>query len=84
LETVKKIDQIANIDAIITNYEVWNEYVQNISGLNTIVFDLNHAMQNHDHVLIGDLLQYEVLPIFENAELKLRLLMAPGGNHHAS
>ncbi|AWW26398.1 hypothetical protein [Acetobacterium sp. KB-1] len=84
LETVIKIDRISNLETIITNHEVWNEYVQNITGLNTIILELSHAMQNHDHILIGDLLQYEVLSLFENAEHNLQLLMAPGGNHHAS
>ncbi|WP_303866862.1 hypothetical protein [Acetobacterium wieringae] len=84
LETISRIDQISNLETIISNYKIWNEYVQNIKGLNEIVRELDDAMKNNDHVLIGDLLQYEVLPIFEGAEHKLGLLMVLGGHQHVS
>lgn len=81
LETMNRIDQIDHLDQYVQNYGVWNEYVQIIRGLGIQVPELEQAMVNRDHVLIGDLILYEISPIFEAAEEKLRFLVLTGGYH---
>lgn len=84
IETVNRIDDFENLKNIVIDYKIWNEYVQTIGGLSAVILELEEAMVNQDQVLIGDLLQYEVLPIFEKSEEKLRFLIPTGGRHHVS
>lgn len=81
LDTMNRIDQIDQLHLYILNYDIWNEYVQTLKGLNTQIAELEQAMLNKDSVLIGDLILYEILPIFETAEEKLRFLVSVGGAH---
>lgn len=81
LDTMNRIDQIDQLQVYILNYDIWNEYVQTLKGLNMELKELEQAMLNQDHVLIGDLILYEILPIFEAAEEKLRFLVPTGGAH---
>lgn len=81
LDTMNRIDQIDQLQLYILNYDIWNEYVQILKGLNMVLKELEQAMLNQDHVLIGDLILYEILPIFEAAEEKLRFLVPTGGAH---
>lgn len=84
METVNRIDNFENLKNIVINYQIWNEYVQTIKGLSAVIILLEDAMVNQDRVLIGDLLQYEILAIFETSEEKLRFLIPTGGRHHVS
>ncbi|MGE4589819.1 MAG: hypothetical protein AB7E34_09635 [Acidaminococcaceae bacterium] len=81
LDTMNRIDQIDQLHLYILNYDIWNEYVQTLKGLYTQIAELEQAMLNKDSVLIGDLILYEILPIFETAEEKLRFLVSVGGAH---
>lgn len=84
MDTVERIDGFENLDTIVSVYQIWNEYVQITNGLKPVILELEDAMVNQDHVLIGDLLQYEILPIFEISAEKLRFLIPTGGRHHVS
>jgi hypothetical protein len=84
METVNRIDSFNHLERFVSDYGIWNEYVQIIKSLSDVILELEGAMVNQDHVLIGDLLQYEILPIFEQAEEKLIFLSATGGNHRVS
>jgi hypothetical protein len=81
LETMNRIDQIDQLNQYLTNYDIWNEYVQVMKVLNVQIPELEQAMINKDQVLIGDLLLYEIMPVFEKAEEKLRFLVPTGGAH---
>lgn len=81
LDTMNRIDQIDQLNQYLSNYDIWNEYVQTLKVLNVQIPELEQAMINKDHVLIGDLLLYEILPVFEKAEEKLRFLVPTGGAH---
>lgn len=78
-ETMNRIDQIDQLQLYVSSYDKWNEYVQTLKVLNNNIIELEKAMLNKDHVLIGDLILYEILPIFEAAEEKLRFLVPSGG-----
>jgi hypothetical protein len=82
INTQSRIDQIKGLKSIIKDYSVWNEYVQLIKKMIAVLPELEEAMAQQDHVLIGDLLLYEILPLFEAGELKLCFLI-PGeeGNY---
>lgn len=75
IETVTQIDSIKNLDQFINHYETWNEYVQNVNELIEIVTQIEEAMVNKDNILLGDLLLYEVVAIFEKLHEKLRFLL---------
>lgn len=81
LDTMTRIDQIEQLDLYLTNYDIWNEYVLSMKNLNNQIIELEQAMTNRDNVLIGDLILYEILPVFETAEEKLRFLVPSGGQH---
>jgi len=83
IDTMNRIDEIDQLNEYVQNYDIWNEYVQIIKSLSVQLPELEQAMVNRDHVLIGDLILYEILPIFEAAEEKLRFLV-PAGGHHVS
>lgn len=80
----EKIDGIGNLDVILVNYGIWNEYVKVVSILLNKLPDLNDAMENRDNVLIGDVLTYEIAPDFETALGKLNLLSEAEGENYVS
>ena len=84
IKTQEQIDSINNLEGIVTDYAVWNDYVQNIRYFKEQIMEMEQAMTNQDNILIGDLLLYEVLPIFETAHEKLRLLVPPAEAKHVS
>lgn len=80
-DVMERIDGIDHLNEMILNYHIWNEYVQIIKSLKLILPEMEQAMVNQDHVLIGDLILYEILPVFETAVEKLRFLVPSGGAH---
>lgn len=84
IETEQRIDSITDLEKIIKNYLIWNEYVQCVKKIISILPELEEAMQNRDHVLIGDLLLYEILPSFEVCEEKMRFLIPNQGADYVS
>lgn len=79
-----RIDQIKNLNELIKDYLVWNEVVLLLLQLKDQMLSMNEAMQNSDLVLIGDLLKYEILPLFMKLEIKLRLLFSIGEKDYVS
>lgn len=84
IETVVRIDGIKGLDKLVTNYGIWNEYVQAVSELNGVITELEVAMVSKDHVLIGDLLFYELIPVFEKMLGALQFLVVQGVNGNVS
>lgn len=81
IDSMNRIDQIENLQLYLTDYTIWNEYVLAIKGSKLYLKELEQAMINKDEVLIGDLILYEILPIFESAREKLGFLVSDGGEH---
>lgn len=75
IEALKKIDNFNDLDTIINDYKIWNEYVQNVSEFYEVVPRLEQALVDRDYVLVGDLLLYEVVPVFEALAQKLIFLL---------
>ncbi|AFA49248.1 hypothetical protein [Acetobacterium woodii] len=84
IDTQSRIDQIKNLKEIINDYSLWNEYVQLVKKMMAILPDLEVAMNNHDNVLIGDLLLYEMLPFVEESVEKIGFLIPDEGVDYVS
>lgn len=84
LETVMKIDGVNGLEQMVSNYEVWNKYVQSVSELNGVIKEIETSMINQDSVLIGDILLYEIVPIFEKMLSELKFLNGQGVNGNVS
>ncbi|WMJ78639.1 MULTISPECIES: hypothetical protein [unclassified Sedimentibacter] len=80
---IQSISQINLIEAskdVVSDYGVWNEYVQEVSKLNDIIPELENAILNKDNILIGDMLLYEIIPVFETMTEKLGVLKSEAVN----
>jgi hypothetical protein len=84
IETQDQIDQIKGLETLILSNAVWNEYVQEVNKVISILPELETAMKQQDFVLIGDLLLYEIFPFFETGSDKLRFLIPGEGENHVS
>lgn len=84
INVLAHIDQLKNLSSIVRDYAIWNEFVQHVNKLIAVIPDLEVAMTQQDHVLLGDLLLYEILPFFENGEEKLRFLIPNEGSNYVS
>lgn len=84
IETVVRIDEIKGLDKLVSNYGIWNEYVQAVSELGGVISELEAAMVSKDYVLIGDLLFYELIPVFEKILKTLQFLVVQGASGNVS
>lgn len=73
--TLESVDSMGNLNEIVPDYEVWNEYVKEVKSLEDILKELEAGIKNSDTVLTGDLLSYEIVPIFEKMKEKLDTLV---------
>ncbi|MET3682987.1 hypothetical protein ABID56_001077 [Alkalibacillus flavidus] len=53
----------------------WNEIMITVNKIEPIIGEINESIEQNDITLLGDLIQYEVLPIFE--ELKEATIQLP-------
>lgn len=74
IQSLTQINSIENLSDIVSDFEAWSEYVQEVSKLNNIVVELENAILNNDNILIGDMLMYEIIPVFEAMVEKLSFL----------
>lgn len=84
IKTLAQIDSVKNLEKIINDYKIWNEYVQSVTELNQVIPEMEKAMINQDKVLIGDILLYEVKPVFEKMLNNLRFLISGKEPHDVS
>jgi hypothetical protein len=75
-----RIDTIKRLNTLLENNDVWNEYIKEITKMKAILPELETAVLQHDCVMIGDLLMYEILPFFEVGEEKLGFLIPINGD----
>lgn len=84
IETLTRIDSIKNLSEIVCDYNVWNEYVQGVSQLSIIIQGLEEVIIEKDIISIGDMLLYEITPIFESLLDKLGFLLPKIGENSVS
>lgn len=69
IEGVQWIAQmILTIDQLEEKLSNWDDYLTNLATLQNELPNLLEAMENQDALLIGDIIQYEFLPIFESLQ----------------
>lgn len=71
MNTFTSIDQDVRLKDVISSYEGWNFYAKEIFSFKEILEDLEGALYSGDNVTIADILSYEILPIFNEMEVKL-------------
>jgi hypothetical protein len=76
IQSITQINSIESANDIVSDYNIWDEYVQEVSKLNDIIPELENAILNKDNILIGDMLLYEIVPVFETMVGKLSLLIS--------
>ena len=72
LDSYTNIDRYNNLNELVSNYYIWNEYVAEIEKLNLMLTEFFEAVKNKDSVLISDILIYEINPIFQAMYEKLK------------
>jgi len=75
IQSLTQINSIESSNDIVSDYGIWDEYVQEISKLNNIIPEIENAILEQDNILIGDMLLYEINPVFETMVEKLGLLI---------
>jgi len=71
ISTFSSIDGWKNLNNIVKDYEVWNRYAKEIFSLREIIVEFEEVLENNDMVSIGDILAYEIEPIFKSMEENL-------------
>ncbi len=79
IQSLMQITSIEGLDDIINTCE-WDEYVQEVYKLNNIIPEIENAIINKDDILVGDMLLYELIPIFETIMKKLEILISEAVN----
>ncbi|MEN1760801.1 hypothetical protein [Anoxynatronum sibiricum] len=70
IQSVQVMDERQQKDAIMAS-DSWEAYLKDIYRLDEIIREFSEALENKDHVLVGDLLTYEVEPVFKEMQQKL-------------
>ncbi|WP_414733587.1 hypothetical protein [Acetobacterium carbinolicum] len=84
LNVSNRIDSYKDLEQMVTNYKTWNEFISGVRSIQEILPVMEEAMVNGDNILIGDLLQYEVLPLFLLLKEKLAFLVPQGAPDYVS
>lgn len=74
------IDNNSRLRDIVSSYEEWNNYAQDIYSLQELLGELEEIMESQDTVSIGDILSYEISPLFQSMKEKLEGLVSKGEN----
>ena len=79
INTFTTIDQNSKLKDVVSSYEDWNLYAQEVFSLQEIFPDFEEALSNNDYILIADILSYEILPMLNQiAEKLLELIKVEG------
>jgi hypothetical protein len=85
LEGVQWINTILmSIDQMIEKPRNWGEYLKHNASLENELINLKEAMENSDFVLIADIIQYEILSVFESLLSEVSKTIDTEGNRHDS
>jgi hypothetical protein len=76
IQSITQISSIENSIDLVSDYEIWREYVHDMSKMNDIIPELENAILDKDNILIGDMLLYEIIPVLETMVKKLELLLS--------
>lgn len=74
------IDTNSRLRDIVSSYEEWNHYAKDIYSLQELLGELEGAMETQDTVSMGDIISYEISPLFQSMKEKLEGLVLKGEN----
>ena len=74
------IDTNSRLRDIVSSYEEWNHYAKGIYSLQELLGELEEIMESQDTVSMGDILSYEISPLFQGMKEKLERLVSKGEN----
>jgi len=60
----------------------WDEIINLSSKLKSELENLEEAVENKDYILIADIIQYEILPLYEGFESEIHTTLITEGYHH--
>lgn len=75
INTFNSIDQDKRLKDVVSSYEEWNLYAKEIFSIQEILMDFEESIVNKDNITIGDILSYEIVPIFNNINERLLKLL---------
>ncbi|WP_352404934.1 hypothetical protein [Sporanaerobacter acetigenes] len=75
MDTFVIVDKSGEIENIVKDYEVWNQYAKDIYSLRELLDDFEDILENEDLVSIGDILSYEIELLFKEILNKLNKLV---------
>ena len=76
------LSMVEAIDNSIVRPSNWTEVMTPIAGLKEELGNLEEALENTDTVLIADMLQYEILPVFEVLVTEIKGIIDTVGTRH--
>jgi len=71
INTFTMIDQDKRLKDVVSSYENWNIYAEYVFTLKEVLLDFEDALMNADHVLIADILSYEIVSVFKKMSIEL-------------
>lgn len=83
LEGMQWINQIiSTIDQMKRKPINWEQYIKLSAKLEVELKNMEEAVINSDHVLIADIIQYELLPIYETLQQEIKTTIDTEGIRH--
>lgn len=83
LEGMQWLNQIiVSIDQMNEKPQNWDEYLKLAATLEVELKNLEEAVENGDHVLVADIIQYEITPVYEGLEKEIQRTIDTEGSRH--
>lgn len=77
IEYFQRVDSTQNLNHVIPDYYIWNEYAQDVYRLGQVINDLEEVIMKEDEYQVGTMI-LEIIPVFEDMSEKLDRLYAAG------
>ena len=74
MDTFVSIDSNGELKNIVNSYEEWNLYAKDVYSLQELMMDFEEILRNNDFISTGDILSYEIVPLFKEMKKKLEKL----------
>lgn len=74
MDTFVSIDSNGELENIVNSYEEWNLYAKDVYSLQELMMDFEEILRNNDFISTGDILSYEIVPLFKEMKKKLEKL----------
>lgn len=76
------LSMIGVVDESIVRPSSWSEVLTNVREIQAELGNLEEALENTDTVLVGDILNYEILPVFEALTKEVKRIIDTEGTRY--